>query len=70
MITRTLAPLTPHEEGMLRMRFGIGMNTDHMLEEVSQQFLVTRKRIRQIEAEALRKLQHPNRSRIMRTFLD
>ncbi|WP_132469931.1 RNA polymerase sigma factor RpoD [Novosphingobium sp. ST904] len=70
MITRTLASLTPREERVLRMRFGIGMNTDHILEEVGQQFSVTRERIRQIEAKALRKLKHPSRSRIMRTFLD
>jgi RNA polymerase primary sigma factor len=70
MITRTLASLTPREERVLRMRFGIGMNTDHTLEEVGQQFSVTRERIRQIEAKALRKLKHPSRSRIMRTFLD
>ncbi|WP_184250123.1 RNA polymerase sigma factor RpoD [Novosphingobium chloroacetimidivorans] len=70
MITRSLASLTPREERVLRMRFGIGMHTDHTLEEVGQQFSVTRERIRQIEAKAIRKLQHPNRSRIMRTFLD
>ncbi|TCM16029.1 RNA polymerase RpoD-like sigma 70 subunit [Novosphingobium sp. PhB165] len=70
MITRTLASLTPREERVLRMRFGIGMNTDHTLEEVGQQFSVTRERIRQIEAKALRKLKHPSRSRIMRSFLD
>ncbi|KMS50529.1 RNA polymerase sigma factor RpoD [Novosphingobium barchaimii LL02] len=70
MITRTLASLTPREERVLRMRFGIGMNTDHTLEEVGQQFSVTRERIRQIEAKALRKLKHPSRSRTMRTFLD
>ncbi len=70
MITRTLASLTPREERVLRMRFGIGMNTDHTLEEVGQQFSVTRERIRQIEAKALRKLKHPSRSRIMRAFLD
>jgi RNA polymerase primary sigma factor len=70
MITRSLASLTPREERVLRMRFGIGMNTDHTLEEVGQQFSVTRERIRQIEAKALKKLQHPSRSRIMRTFLD
>jgi RNA polymerase primary sigma factor len=68
--TRVLAFLTPREERVLRMRFGIGMNTDHTLEEVGQQFLVTRERIRQIEAKALRKLKHPSRSRILRTFLD
>ncbi|MYL99494.1 RNA polymerase sigma factor RpoD [Novosphingobium sp. FGD1] len=70
MITRSLATLTPREERVLRMRFGIGMNTDHTLEEVGQQFSVTRERIRQIEAKALRKLKHPSRSRIMRAFLD
>ncbi|WP_036502726.1 RNA polymerase sigma factor RpoD [Novosphingobium sp. AP12] len=70
MITRTLASLTPREERVLRMRFGIGMNTDHTLEEVGQQFSVTRERIRQIEAKALRKLKHPSRSRAMRAFLD
>jgi RNA polymerase primary sigma factor len=68
--TRALASLTPREERVLRMRFGIGMNTDHTLEEVGQQFSVTRERIRQIEAKALRKLKHPSRSRILRTFLD
>ena len=68
--TRVLAFLTPREERVLRMRFGIGMNTDHTLEEVGQQFLVTRERIRQIEAKGLRKLKHPSRSRILRTFLD
>src|SRR6478736_6767722 len=68
--TRTLASLTPREERILRMRFGIGMNKDHSLEEVGQQFSVTRERIRQIEAKALRKLKHPSRSRILRTFLD
>jgi RNA polymerase primary sigma factor len=68
--TRVLASLTPREERVLRMRFGIGMNTDHTLEEVGQQFSVTRERIRQIEAKALRKLKHPSRSRILRTFLD
>ncbi len=67
--TRTLALLTPREERVLRMRFGIGMNTDHTLEEVGQQFSVTRERIRQIEAKALRKLKHPSRSRILRSFL-
>ena len=65
-----LASLTPREERVLRMRFGIGMNTDHTLEEVGQQFSVTRERIRQIEAKALRKLKHPSRSRKMRSFLD
>ncbi len=68
--TRVLASLTPREERVLRMRFGIGMNTDHTLEEVGQQFSVTRERIRQIEAKALRKLKHPNRSRKLRSFLD
>src|SRR5216684_2233029 len=68
--TRVLASLTPREERVLRMRFGIGMNTDHTLEEVGQQFSVTRERIRQIEAKALRKLKHPGRSRILRSFLD
>jgi RNA polymerase primary sigma factor len=68
--TRTLASLTPREERIIRMRFGIGMNTDHTLEEVGQQFSVTRERIRQIEAKALRKLRHPSRSRILRSFLD
>ncbi len=68
--TRVLASLTPREERVLRMRFGIGMNTDHTLEEVGQQFSVTRERIRQIEAKALRKLKHPSRSRRLRTFLD
>src|SRR5262249_17023482 len=67
--TRTLALLTPREERVIRMRFGIGMNTDHTLEEVGQQFSVTRERIRQIEAKALRKLKHPSRSRILRSFL-
>ncbi len=68
--TRVLASLTPREERVLRMRFGIGMNTDHTLEEVGQQFSVTRERIRQIEAKALRKLKHPSRSRRLRSFLD
>ena len=68
--TRVLASLTPREERVLRMRFGIGMNTDHTLEEVGQQFSVTRERIRQIEAKALRKLKHPSRSRKRRSFLD
>ena len=68
--TRILASLTPREERVLRMRFGIGMNTDHTLEEVGQQFSVTRERIRQIEAKALRKLKHPSRSRKLRSFLD
>src|SRR4051794_14110550 len=69
-VTRVLASLTPREERVLRMRFGIGMNTDHTLEEVGQQFSVARERIRQIEAKALRKLKHPSRSRKMRSFLD
>jgi RNA polymerase primary sigma factor len=68
--TRLLASLTPREERVLRMRFGIGMNTDHTLEEVGQQFLVTRERIRQIEAKAIRKLKHPSRSRMLRSFLN
>ena len=68
--TRVLASLTPREERVLRMRFGIGMNTDHTLEEVGQQFSVTRERIRQIEAKALRKLKHPSRSRLLRSFLE
>lgn len=68
--TRILATLTPREERVLRMRFGIGMNTDHTLEEVGQQFSVTRERIRQIEAKALRKLKHPSRSKKLRSFLD
>ncbi len=68
--TRTLAMLTAREERVLRMRFGIGMNTDHTLEEVGQQFSVTRERIRQIEAKALRKLKHPSRSRVLRSLLD
>ena len=68
--TRILSSLTPREERVLRMRFGIGMNTDHTLEEVGQQFNVTRERIRQIEAKALRKLKHPSRSRKLRSFLD
>ncbi|NVJ97909.1 MAG: RNA polymerase sigma factor RpoD [Alphaproteobacteria bacterium] len=68
--TRVLASLTPREERVLRMRFGIGMNTDHTLEEVGQQFSVTRERIRQIQAKALRKLKHPSRSRQLRSFLD
>ena len=62
--------LTPREERVLRMRFGIGMNTDHTLEEVGQQFSVTRERIRQIEAKALRKLRHPSRANFLRSFLD
>ena len=68
--TRILASLTPREERVLRMRFGIGMNTDHTLEEVGQQFSVTRERIRQIEAKALRKLKHPTRSRKLRSYLE
>jgi RNA polymerase primary sigma factor len=68
--TRVLASLTPREERVLRMRFGIGLNTDHTLEEVGQQFSVTRERIRQIEAKSLRKLKHPSRSRMLRSFLD
>ena len=68
--TRVLASLTPREERILRMRFGIGMNTDHTLDEVGQQFSLTRERIRQIEAKALRKLKHPSRSRVLRGFLD
>jgi DNA-binding CsgD family transcriptional regulator len=69
-VTRVLAFLSPREERVLRMRFGIGMNSDHTLEEVGQQFSVTRERIRQIEAKALRKLKHPGRSEILRSFLD
>ena len=68
--TRVLASLTPREERILRMRFGIGMNSDHTLEEVGQKFSVTRERIRQIEAKALRKLKHPSRSKVLRSFLD
>jgi len=68
--TRALASLTPREERIVRMRFGLGMNSDHTLEEVGQQFSVTRERIRQIEAKAIRKLKHPSRSRMLRTFLD
>jgi RNA polymerase primary sigma factor len=68
--TQMLATLSPREERVLRMRFGIGLNTDHTLEEVGQQFSVTRERIRQIEAKALRKLKHPSRSRMLRSFLD
>ncbi|MFL5407119.1 MAG: sigma-70 family RNA polymerase sigma factor, partial [Myxococcales bacterium] len=68
--TRVLASLTPREERVLRMRFGIGMNTDHTLEEVGQQFSVTRERIRQIEAKALRKLRHPSRSKRLRSFVE
>jgi RNA polymerase primary sigma factor len=67
--TRVLASLTPREERIVRMRFGLGMNSDHTLEEVGQQFLVTRERIRQIEAKAIRKLKHPSRSRVLRSFL-
>ena len=68
--TRVLASLTPREERIVRMRFGLGMNSDHTLEQVGQQFSVTRERIRQIEAKALRKLKHPSRSRVLRSFLD
>ena len=68
--TRMLDSLTPREERIVRMRIGIGMNSDHTLEEVGQQFSVTRERIRQIEAKALRKLKHPSRSRKLRSFLD
>jgi RNA polymerase primary sigma factor len=68
--TRVLSSLTPREERVLRMRFGIGMNTDHTLEEVGQQFSVTRERIRQIEAKALRKLKHPTRSRQLKSFIE
>jgi RNA polymerase primary sigma factor len=68
--TRVLASLTPREERIVRMRFGLGMNSDHTLEEVGKQFSVTRERIRQIEAKALRKLKHPSRSRVLRSFLD
>jgi RNA polymerase primary sigma factor len=68
--TRILASLTPREERIVRMRFGLGMNSDHTLEEVGQQFSVTRERIRQIEAKAIRKLKHPSRSRVLRSFLD
>jgi RNA polymerase primary sigma factor len=68
--TRVLAALTPREERIVRMRFGLGMNSDHTLEQVGQQFSVTRERIRQIEAKALRKLKHPSRSRVLRSFLD
>jgi RNA polymerase primary sigma factor len=68
--TRVLASLTPREERIVRMRFGLGMNSDHTLEEVGQQFSVTRERIWQIEAKALRKLKHPSRSRALRSFLD
>jgi RNA polymerase primary sigma factor len=69
-ITSVLVSLTPREERVLRMRFGIGMDTDHTLEEVGKQFDVTRERIRQIEAKALRRLKHPSRSRLLRSFLD
>ena len=65
-----LATLTPREERIIRMRFGLGLTSDHTLEEVGQQFSVTRERIRQIEAKALRKLKHPTRSRVLRTYLD
>ena len=68
--TRVLASLTPREERIVRMRFGLGMNNDHTLEEVGKQFTLTRERIRQIEARALRKLKHPSRSRVLRSFLD
>jgi RNA polymerase primary sigma factor len=68
--TRALASLTPREERIVRMRFGLGMNSDHTLEEVGRQFSVTRERIRQIEAKAIRKLKHPSRSMILRSFLD
>ena len=68
--TRVLATLTPREERVLRMRFGIGMNTDHTLEEVGKQFSVTRERIRQIEAKALRKLRHPSRSKKLKSFVE
>ena len=68
--TKILASLTPREERVLRMRFGIGMNTDHTLEEVGLQFSVTRERIRQIEAKALRKLKHPSRSKQLKSFLE
>ena len=68
--TRVLASLTPREERIVRMRFGLGMNSDHTLQEVGQQFSVTRERIRQIEAKAIRKLKHPSRSRVLRSFLD
>jgi RNA polymerase primary sigma factor len=68
--TLVLASLTPREERIVRMRFGLGMNSDHTLEEVGQQFSVTRERIRQIEAKAIRKLKHPSRSKVLRSFLD
>jgi RNA polymerase primary sigma factor len=66
----TTRVLTPREERIVRMRFGLGMNSDHTLEEVGKQFSLTRERIRQIEAKALRKLKHPSRSRVLRSFLD
>jgi RNA polymerase primary sigma factor len=69
-MTRVLSSLTPREERVLRMRFGMGTTTDHTLEEVGQQFAVTRERIRQIEAKALRKLKHPTRSRLLRGYLE
>jgi RNA polymerase primary sigma factor len=68
--TKTLATLTPREERVLRMRFGIGMSSDHTLEEVGQQFNVTRERIRQIEAKALKKLRHPTRARTLKTYIE
>ena len=68
--TKILSSLTPREERVLRMRFGIGMNSDHTLEEVGQQFSVTRERIRQIEAKALRKLKHPTRAKLLKSFLE
>ncbi len=68
--TGVLASLTPREERIVRLRFGLGINSDHTLEEVGQQFSLTRERIRQIEARALRKLKHPSRSRVLRSFLD
>ena len=68
--TKILSTLTPREERVLRMRFGVGMNTDHTLEEVGLQFSVTRERIRQIEAKALRKLKHPSRSKQLKSFLE
>ena len=68
--TRVLASLTPREERIVRMRFGLGMNSYHTLQEVGQQFSLTRERIRQIEAKAIRKLKHPSRSKMLRTFLD
>jgi RNA polymerase primary sigma factor len=68
--TRVLASLTPREERIVRMRFGLGINSDHTLEEVGQQFVLTRERIRQIEARALRKLKHPSRSSVLRSFLN